>query len=75
MLNIKHGSCEYQFLVFDLTRRGIEPESTVWLADALSTRPPIGEFNSMKKKVTESQPHNNVVQLNHQIKKQYCWVP
>ena len=32
----------YQFLVFGLTRRGIEPESTVLVANALSTRPQIG---------------------------------
>ena len=29
MLNIKQGSSEYQFLSSDLTRPGIEPESTV----------------------------------------------
>ena len=30
------------FIVFGLTRPGIEPESTASVADALSTRPPIG---------------------------------
>ena len=29
-------------IVFGLTRPGIEPESTASVADALSTRPPIG---------------------------------
>ena len=38
------GSCEYQFfIVFDLTRRGIEPESTASVADILSTQPLIGK--------------------------------
>ena len=41
-LNAKQESCKYQFLVFGLTRPGIEPESTVSVADALSTRPLIG---------------------------------
>ena len=33
------------FIVFGLTRLGIEPESTVSVADALSTRPLIGLIN------------------------------
>ena len=32
------------FIVFDLTRPGIKPESTVSIADALSTRPLIGSI-------------------------------
>ena len=39
LLNVKQGSCEYQFLVFGLTRPGIEPKSTALVADALSLRP------------------------------------
>ena len=33
LLNFKHESCEYQFLVYDLTQPGIEAESTVLGAD------------------------------------------
>ena len=36
------------FIVFGLTRSGIEPESTVSEADALSTRPLIGDSSSKK---------------------------
>ena len=39
-------SCEKQFLVFDLTRQEIEPESNVSAANALSTRPLIGIVTS-----------------------------
>ena len=40
LLNVKQGSCEYLvFIVFGLTRLGIEPESTTSVADAISTWP------------------------------------
>ena len=39
MLNVKQGSCEYQFfVVFGLTWPGIETKSTISVADVLSTR-------------------------------------
>ena len=39
LLNVKQGSCEYQFfIVFALNRQGIEPESTASVADAQPTR-------------------------------------
>ena len=38
LLNVKQGSCEYQFLVFGLTQPGIETKPTVSETDALSTR-------------------------------------
>ena len=34
LLNVKQESIEYQLLVFGLTRQGIEPESTVSVANA-----------------------------------------
>ena len=40
LLNVRQGSCECQFLL-GLTRLGIEPEFTVSVANALSTKPPI----------------------------------
>ena len=39
MLNSKQESYNTNFSVFGLTRPGIEPESTVSVADALSTQP------------------------------------
>ena len=55
MLNVKQGSCEYQFfIVFGLTGPGIEPGSTASVADVLSTRPLISLMskinNHIKKK-------------------------
>ena len=42
LLNAKQGSCEYKFLVFGLIQLENESESTVSLAEALSTRLLIG---------------------------------
>ena len=42
------------FIVFGLTRPGIEPESTASVADALSTRPPIGKYLLIFKKCYSS---------------------
>ena len=39
VLNVEQQSMNNDFVVFGLSRRGIEPESTVSAADALSTRP------------------------------------
>ena len=40
MLNVKQGSCEYQFLKsFGMARQGNEPPSTDCKADALTTTP------------------------------------
>ena len=36
------------FIVFGLTRQGIEPESTASVADAISTRPLIGLVEESK---------------------------
>ena len=37
MLNVEQERCEYQFLAFALTQRGVELESTVLVADTLPT--------------------------------------
>ena len=43
LLNVKQESCKYHFfIVFGVTRPGIEPDSTVSVADALSIRPLMG---------------------------------
>ena len=42
LVSVKEESCEYTIFVFGLTRLGIEPQSTVSVADALSTLPLIG---------------------------------
>ena len=40
MLNVKQGSCEYQFLKsFGMARQGTEPRSSDCKADALTTTP------------------------------------
>ena len=40
MLNVKQGSCEYQFLKsFGMARQGNEPRSTDYKEDALTTTP------------------------------------
>ena len=40
------------FIVFGLTRSGVEPESTVSVADALSTRPLIGVNHELNRLIS-----------------------
>ena len=48
------------FLVFGLTRLGIKPESTISVADALSTRPLIGINKSKSNKTNKQKNHANL---------------
>ena len=51
------------FVVFGLTGRGIEPESTVSVADALSTRRLIGYSTDTKHNFSSGWSQNNLSQL------------
>ena len=64
MLNVKQGSCEYQFLKsFGMTRQGNEPSSTDCKADALTTTPslsPLHHHCSIKRCRTHKPQCTNI---------------
>ena len=53
------------FIEFGLTRRGIKPESTVSVADALSTRPLIGKKPGFQKPQNTFMSHLKRPNLHH----------
>ena len=65
MLTVKQRNREYQFLVFDLTRPGIELKSIVTVAEVLSTRSLIGKLD------TSARPNTIAVIIDQEC--HYCY--